>query len=729
MPFGQRFVARPFPQGLQWINTPRPIRLQELRGKFVLLDFWTLGCINCMHIIPELRKLEGAWPNELVVIGVHSAKFAREKDTKSIAEAVLRYRVHHPVVNDANFAIWNSYGVRAWPSLVLIDPEGYAIWAQSGEATFEQLNGLLRKAALLYRARRSLSNRPMRFNAPAVEPDSRRLRFPGKIVADAVDKRLFIADSGHNRIVVTRLDGSVLAIIGSGASGRADGDYSTATFNSPQGMALAGDALYVADTENHLIRKVDLTRRRVTTVAGTGRQNREPPPPGAMRKPLATALSSPWDLLVHAGDVYIAMAGIHQIWILKGDGSAIGVYAGTGREDIVDGLLRPRRVSGPQVACFAQPSGLTSNGDWLYVADSEGSSIRAVPFENAAGTLRVSSPGYGGTPSVRAMTVRTVVGTAKLATARLFTFGNVDGSGPNVLLQHPLGIVYYDGKLYVADTYNNKIKVVDPTTGDTQTVAGQTTPGRSDDLPTFDQPGGIAAALGKLYVADTNNHVIRTIDLSRGNIVATLPIVGLKSAQRRSRSAVTKSAGGLRSVGCFALAAHAGGRPRDSPLLSIGAGRGGWLRAALRAAVDHDVLVGRHLADDLLFFQLLDLADPAAFGRCVALALRDRARIALFAARLAACGGLAAVAAAVAAGAIATVVAAGRQQRANLLALTDPNDFLDFFHLTHDAAVGFALATAVAAAAAAAGLRRRTRGRARGHVPGRGRGGRKPADC
>jgi len=151
-PFKQRQAARPFPQGLHWINTARPIDLAALHGKFVLLDFWTLGCINCMHIIPELHKLEQAWPGELVVIGVHSAKFAREKQSKSIEEAVLRYRIEHPVVNDADFAIWNSYGVQAWPSLVLIDPEGYAVWGHSGEVTFEQVDTLLKKAAPFYRA-------------------------------------------------------------------------------------------------------------------------------------------------------------------------------------------------------------------------------------------------------------------------------------------------------------------------------------------------------------------------------------------------------------------------------------------------------------------------------------------------------------------------------------------------------------------------------------------------
>ena len=207
-PFSRRLEVHPFPEKLQWLNTAQPIELRKLHGKFVLLDFWTLGCINCMHLIPELRKLEHAWPKELVVIGVHSAKFASEKESQSIKEAVLRYRIEHPVVNDSDFAIWKQFGVQAWPSLVLIDPEGYAVWAHSGEATFEQLDAVLRKAAPYYRRNGSLDDRPMSFDLESAKVAQTPLRFPGKVLADEAGGRLFIADSGHNRIVVTRLDGS-----------------------------------------------------------------------------------------------------------------------------------------------------------------------------------------------------------------------------------------------------------------------------------------------------------------------------------------------------------------------------------------------------------------------------------------------------------------------------------------------------------------------------------------
>jgi thiol-disulfide isomerase/thioredoxin len=506
-PFPRRQKAPPLPAGLTWINAAGPLELADFRGKFVLLDFWTFCCINCMHILPELHKLEQAYPKNLVVVGVHSAKFAGEKDTKNISDAVLRYRIEHPVVNDADHEAWNRYGVQAWPTLVLIDPEGYAVWAVSGETTFDVLSPIIKGALPYYRAKGLLDETPLRFDLAASRREPTPLHFPGKILADERGERLFVADSNHHRIVVARLDGKRLDVIGSGAPGSADGDFRSAEFNDPQGMALAGDALYVADNRNHLIRRVDLAGKKVTTVAGTGRQRRESPVarPGS---PLRTAISSPWDLWIHERDLYVAMAGSHQIWRMRLDGSGIGPYAGNGREDIVDGPLLPRAAYETGYASFAQPSGLASDGDWLYVADSEGSSIRGVPW-NPRGA------------------VKTVVGTSRLPAARLFTFGDADGPAETARLQHPLGVACWEGRLYVADTYNNKIKAVDPATGHTRTLAGTGKPGKTDDPPAFDEPAGIAAAAGKLYVADTNNHLVRVIDLRDGNRVSTLRIEGL----------------------------------------------------------------------------------------------------------------------------------------------------------------------------------------------------------
>jgi thiol-disulfide isomerase/thioredoxin len=120
--------APEFPAGMQWLNTATPLRLADLRGKIVLLDFWTYCCINCMHIIPELTALERKYPNELVVIGVHSAKFHNEGDSENIRQAILRYEIQHPVVNDRDFRIWRSYAVRAWPTLMVIKPSSVKVW-------------------------------------------------------------------------------------------------------------------------------------------------------------------------------------------------------------------------------------------------------------------------------------------------------------------------------------------------------------------------------------------------------------------------------------------------------------------------------------------------------------------------------------------------------------------------------------------------------------------------
>ncbi|MCA9228855.1 MAG: redoxin domain-containing protein, partial [Planctomycetales bacterium] len=494
------------------------------KGKFVILDFWTYCCINCIHILPELKKLEHAYPKELVVIGVHSAKFDTEKDSQNIADAILRYEIEHPVVNDAGHDVWNTFGVNSWPTVLLIDPQGNAIWGRSGEITFDDVNEILKVAIPYYREQGLLDETPIKFDLLADRQTPTPLRYPGKVLADEASDRLFITDSNHNRIVITKLDGTLLDTIGSGAIGQADGGYAEASFDHPQGLALHGSTLYVADTENHLLRKVDLEAKQVTTIAGVGSQGRSAWP-GAeeltrldelsdrwVGPPKTTPINSPWALYVHQDALYIAMAGPHQIWKMPLDESEIGPYAGNGREDIVDGPLLPREPYRLGFSSFAQPSGLTSDGEWLYVADSEGSSIRAVPFDPAG-------------------EVRTVVGTSELPYARLFTFGDVDGDRRQARLQHALGVAYHDGQIYVADTYNNKVKVVDAKTGAVTTVAGTGEPGASDEPAKFDEPAGISYAAGKLFVADTNNNAIRVVDVATKK-VSTLSIAGLESAKK-----------------------------------------------------------------------------------------------------------------------------------------------------------------------------------------------------
>ncbi|HKX27355.1 MAG TPA: thioredoxin-like domain-containing protein [Blastocatellia bacterium] len=487
--------APDFPSNLEWLNTEKPLSIKELRGKIVLLDFWTYCCINCMHIIPDLKKLEAKYANQLVVIGVHSAKFTTEKGTDNIRQAILRYEIPHPVVNDHDFQVWQSYAVRGWPTLVLINPKGKVVGAQSGEGTFDLFDNIIGDMAEYFRVQSVLDEKPVNHKLEKFSAPPSLLSFPGKVLADEKSNRLFISDSNHNRILVTTLDGTVKEVIGDGEVGTRDGSLADAEFNHPQGMALDGETLYVCDTENHLIRRVDLKARIVETLAGTGQQAREFNVSGIGKN---VALNSPWDAVVHGGKLYVAMAGPHQLWVVDLKTAEAKPYAGSGREDHTDGTLLK--------AALAQPSGITTDGNSLFFADSEISSIRVASLP----------PGNQ---------VTTIVGLG------LFDFGDVDGQGDKVRLQHPLGIVHANGKLYVADTYNHKIKELDPNKHESKTFAGTRERGTKDGdrkQAQFSEPGGISATSKALFVADTNNHLIRQIDLESGK-VSTLQLKGLET--------------------------------------------------------------------------------------------------------------------------------------------------------------------------------------------------------
>jgi DNA-binding beta-propeller fold protein YncE len=436
--------------------------------------------------------LEKKYPNQLVVIGIHTPKFDSEKDPDSIRKAMDRYGISHPVLNDAERKLWTRYNVQSWPTVFMVDPEGYLVGLIAEEKVFEVLDRAISQQIRIHRTRKTLDERPLPFQAErAARQGDGPLYFPGKVLADAENGRLVIADSTHHRIVITDLGGKKIAIAGTGTPGRTDGPFDKASFADPQGMALKGETLYVADRKNHMIRALDLKEKTVKAVAGTGLQNRVRQGGPALR----TGLNSPWDLLISprsrvglVGDdglLFVAMAGHHQIWALDLSRKWIVPFAGTGVENILDG---PNAAS-----CFAQPSGLASDGTTLYVADSEVSAVRAVALD-----------GKGG--------VRTLVGTG------LFVFGDQDGTGQQVRLQHPLGVAYVDGRLYVADTYNNKVKVIDPQQGSCATFVGGT-----PDKPLFHEPGGISYADGKLYVADTNAHRIRVVDIKTKE-VATLEL-------------------------------------------------------------------------------------------------------------------------------------------------------------------------------------------------------------
>ncbi|MDQ3754812.1 MAG: redoxin domain-containing protein [Acidobacteriota bacterium] len=541
-----------------WLNTDEPLSLAALKGKVVLLDFWTYGCINCIHVIPDLKRLEAKYANQLVVIGVHSAKFENEKETDNIRQIILRYEIEHPVVNDADFRVWDAYAVRAWPTQILIDPAGYIIGKVEGEGNYETIDEVIAKTIEEFRKRGELNEQPLKLALERAKVGDLPLAFPGKILADAKADRLFIADSNHNRIVVTKLDGTFIEAIGTGERGLKDGAFAAATFYRPQGMALAdgGDTLYVADTENHAIRRVDLKAKTVSTVAGTGEQSRN-----YEFKPVAaksTALNSPWDLQLAGRTLYVAMAGPHQIWQLNLDKHLVSVFAGSGREARIDGARIGPPVSRPDGtpagSAFAQPSGLATDGSTLYVADSESNIIRAISFnrrasETSAARLPAASERLGalGNANDPAFAVSDdapapVPEVRTLAGGDLFEFGDRDGTGDDARLQHPLGVLYREGALYIADTYNHKIKKLNLQTRTVKTFAGTGRPGQIDGkTPAFYEPGGLSVAHGKLYVADTNNHAVRTIDLKSGE-TTTLKLTGLRPPQSSEMAKDEKTA-------------------------------------------------------------------------------------------------------------------------------------------------------------------------------------------
>ena len=443
-------VRAPELRGRGWLNTSGPLTLADLRGRFTILDFWTFCCVNCLHVLDELREVEAKYDGELVVIGVHSPKFVHEADPDALAAAVERYDVRHPVLDDPDLVTWQAYTARAWPTLVLIDPEGYVVAQYAGEGHAHAIDALLAELRQEHLAKGTLQPGDSPYVAPpAVEGD---LRFPAKAVR-LPGAGFLVADAGHHQVVELAEDGeTVVRRLGTGDAGMADGPADRACFHEPNGLCLlpgdvaaeVGYDVVVADTVNHALRGIELATGDVRTVAGDGTQ--------WMQGVSTTAsLSSPWDVAWWGDRVWVAMAGIHQLWTLDPRTGAVEVAAGTTNEGLLDGPLAD--------AWFAQTSGLAAAGDRLWLADSETSSLRYV----TGGGVQDRGVENGGVEDGR---VVTVVGSG------LFDFGFTDGPAAGALLQHPLGVtVLPDGSVAVADTYNGAMRRYDPATGEVSTMA------------------------------------------------------------------------------------------------------------------------------------------------------------------------------------------------------------------------------------------------------------------
>ncbi|XP_075223497.1 NHL repeat-containing protein 2 [Lycorma delicatula] len=492
------YTVKDFKKGLEWINVTEPLSLKtHLKGKIIILDFFTYCCINCMHILPDLKVLENQFSTEdgLVVIGVHSPKFSNERKTANVAAAVERYEILHPVVNDAEETMWESLGVCCWPTLVVVGPNGDVLLELMGEGHKELLQCFISECLIFFKSKGILSNHPL----PQIQPfqhtfpsSAQPLLYPGKIIVS--NNLVAIADTGHHRVVILDTSGKVQHVVGGPDSGFVDGSFSEARFHALQGIAFySSSILFVADTENHAIRQIDLTSCLVKTLVGTGKQSNDR---FGGKLWTAQAISSPWDLcIVKEHVLIIAMAGTHQIWALfledtvwwknkKYTKGVCAAIAGSGREE-------NRNNSYPMSSAFAQPSGLcfSSSFDGIFIADSESSTVRKLHVSDGQ-VLSV----VGGTIDPR----------------NLFGFGDIDGKGVEAKLQHPLGVTWSESHktLYVADTYNHKIKLIDPSNKSCTTLVDENMKPFK-----FNEPGGLYVVEDNLYVADTNNHQIVIVNL------------------------------------------------------------------------------------------------------------------------------------------------------------------------------------------------------------------------
>ncbi|WP_329292525.1 NHL domain-containing thioredoxin family protein [Streptomyces pseudovenezuelae] len=475
-----------------WLNTGgKRYTLADLRGRIVVLDFWTFCCVNCLHVLDELRALEEQHADTVVVVGVHSPKFAHEAEHAAVADAVERYGVGHPVLDDPELATWKQYAVRAWPTLVVIDPEGYVVAQHAGEGHVHAIERLVTELEAEHGAKGTLRRGDGPYVPP--EPEPTTLRFPGKALV-LPSGHLLVSDTTRHRLVEFAADGErVVRRFGSGARGFADGTAGSAAFGEPQGLALLDEgAVVVADTVNHALRRLDLGTGEVTTLAGTGRQWwRGSPTAGPARE---TDLSSPWDVAVWRGLVWIAMAGVHQLWAYDPGDETVAAVAGTANEGLVDGP--------GEEAWFAQPSGLAvaADGERLWLADSETSALRWVDLDGA---------------------VHTAVGTG------LFDFGHRDGAAGQALLQHPLGVTALpDGSVAVSDTYNHALRRYDPATGEVTTLA--------TDLR---EPSGAVLAGEEIVVVESARHRLTRLRLPE-------EAVRVEPTARRTQRAVTEVAPG-----------------------------------------------------------------------------------------------------------------------------------------------------------------------------------------
>jgi hypothetical protein len=488
-----------FSVGREWVNVKSPLELNDLKGKISILYFCAFSNIDCISVVSDLKVLEEKWNKELLVIGVHSPKYPAEDTISNLKHSVYKHNIQHPIISDGNYFLWKSYGIRAWPTLIVLDPDTHVSAKYTGENFSESLDDLITDLVKEFDLQGKIKREPI--SQLSIEKDrypETLLSYPGKILIE--EKDLWILDTANHRVLQVEIESGIIKrIIGTGKPGLANGNFNNSQFFYPQGMLFHLGDLYISDTYNHCIRKIDLKNSLVTTIAGTGNKTIEPILRGTAS---TTPLKYPIDLAILDGKFYITNAGTNQILKLDMQESVIDVFLGKGVRGLKDGSL--------ENAELAQPMGITGSKEVFFFSDANNNAIRRVEINYSGKIETLLGKGY-------------------------FQFGDVDGPIAQAKIQYPVGMylenqensssqvpnqsICKDG-LVVADSFNHKIKCISFSGKNIFTILGQGKAGYKNGKKhevLFNYPTSIAIQDNKLFISDTNNHAIRIYDSKTGD--------------------------------------------------------------------------------------------------------------------------------------------------------------------------------------------------------------------
>jgi DNA-binding beta-propeller fold protein YncE len=479
------------PQELKWLNSSSPISLSKLKGKIVLLYFWNYSNINSFQSLQKLKKLEKKYSKELFIIGIHTGKFSYEKEIETLQHSILKLEINFPVVHDPELKVMSSYLIQTFPSFVLINPIGKVLGKHTGEDFYSVFEQVILNTINEFEKKNLLNRTSIELELEKDKLPDTVLSYPSKIILNEKGNEIYISDTNHNRIL--RIDigtRKILDIIGSGQNGFEDGLFKDAKLNQPRGIYLKENYLYIADTNNHSIRRADINSKKLITLAGNGEQAIGFNGIGKGRQ---ASFHSPWDLVEYKNKLYITTSGSHQIWSLDLNSLETENFAGSGRENLFDEKLT--------LSALARPSGITRDETKLYFTDSGVSAIRLAEIKKEG-------------------EIKTLLGKG------LFEFGDVDGNPHEARLQFPLGLHYNSFKLYIADSFNHKIKFYDIDKKEVYTLSGTGKPSQVVSTLSesgYNEPSSLFSFKNLLYIADTNNHSIKILD-TKTNLVKLFDI-------------------------------------------------------------------------------------------------------------------------------------------------------------------------------------------------------------